>query len=389
MRVAVLTSLYPSPPHPFEGIFAERRWRAMAGRGHELTVIQPLPYSPPLLTRGRRAHLRGTPGLEDRCGITVHRPRYLHVPGLAVFNAGGFVRASTGWVRRLRPEIVVADYAWPAAAALPHLSRSDIPGVICARGSDLRIATENPRLRMRFVRALRSSAGWCGVAEHLVAELDRLAELPGKGRLVPNGVDLELFRIRPSRDIRWELGIPLHASLILVVGHLIPRKDPVLSLETFASIAESLTTPQIVFIGDGPLRDQVHARARELGVAHQITIDGELPPERLAEWYAAADCLLLSSSWEGRPNVVLEALASGLPVLATDSQGSAELLGRFPEMIVASRDPRRLGDSLRNLLAAPPDSALLRDTALPFSWQSSCDALEACLDDAMLGARRS
>jgi glycosyltransferase involved in cell wall biosynthesis len=241
---------------------------------------------------------------------------------------------------------------------------------------------------MRFIRALQASAGWCGVAEHLVAELDRFSERPGKGRVVPNGVDLELFQIRPKRGIRWELGIPLDARLILVVGHLIPRKDPMLALETFAAIERSLQAPQIAFIGDGPLRDQIRARARQLGMAHQLSIGGELPPESLAEWYSAADCLLLCSSWEGRPNVVLEALASGLPVLATHSQGSAELLGRFPEMIVDSRDPDRLGRSLRSLLAAPPDSEALRGAALPFSWEKSCKTLEACLDDAVHGARQ-
>jgi glycosyltransferase involved in cell wall biosynthesis len=282
--------------------------------------------------------------------------------------------------------VVVADYAWPAAAALPGLSARQMPGVISVRGSDLRIATEDPRLRDHFVHALSISAGWCGVGQHLVAELDRLAGRPGSGRLVPNGVDVSLFRLRPMRDARWELDAPQDATLILVVGHLIPRKDPMLALDTFASISDSLQNPRIVFVGDGPLRDRLVARAEELGVSRFMTSCGELPPERLAHWYAAADIMLLCSSWEGRPNVVLEALAAGLPVVATHCPGSAELLEGFPAMVADSRDPLRLGRRVLSLIADPPDPELLRSTALPFSWEACCEALEACLEEAKRGA---
>jgi glycosyltransferase involved in cell wall biosynthesis len=387
MRVAVLTSLFPSPQRPFEGVFAERRWRVMADRGHSVTVVQPLPYSPPLVVRGTRAALRKAPRQAWQNGMLVHRPRYLHVPGCPVWNARRFVGVGGRACRDLGPEVVVADYAWPAAAVVPRLHRTGVPGVVSARGSDLRIAGSHATLERLFIQALQASAGWCGVAEHLVREMDRMAERPGRGRLVPNGVDADLFQIRPRPAARSQLGLDPDSTVVLVVGHLIPRKDPLLALRTFASAAPSLADARLVFIGDGPLLSELRGEARQLGIDDRTSTPGVESPSRLAQWYAATDCLLLCSSWEGRPNVVLEALACGRPVLATHTDGSAELLHEHPAFLADDRDPGRLGQRLLRLLDDPPDPARLRDSVLPLTWQSSCDVLEECLRTAISGDR--
>jgi glycosyltransferase involved in cell wall biosynthesis len=387
MRVTVLTSLYPTPVRPFEGVFVEHRWRAMSRRGHDVAVVQPLPLAPPLLARGHRAELRRVPTLAHQHGITVIRPRYLHVPNLPLWNARRFSRAGGTALRKLQPEVVVADYAWPAAAAVPTLHASAIPAVISARGSDLRIAAARPRLERELVRALQSAAGWCGVARHLVVALDRLAGKPGEGRVVFNGIDTELFRIRPRREARERLGISTEATVVLSVGHLIPRKDPLLALDTFATLTDRLEEPLLVLVGDGPLRRQLEDRVLGLGLVERVAFEGEQPQQRIADWYSAADCLLLCSSWEGRPNVVLESLACGLPVLATRTAGSSELLGRFPEMIADSRQPEELASRLLALLHSTPDPGDLRASVRASTWERSAEALERLLQDAVRGRR--
>ena len=108
-----------------------------------------------------------------------------------------------------------------------------------------------------------------------------------------------------------------------------------------------------------------------------------MPPEELAAWYAAADVLLLTSRREGRPNVVLEALASGRPVVATAAGGTSELLRGLEErVLVRSREPEAIGAALARALRDPLPSETLRRAAEPYSWERGLDALEACLEAA-------
>jgi teichuronic acid biosynthesis glycosyltransferase TuaC len=395
MRISVLTSLYPGPPKPLEGIFAERRWLGMQQRGHRIRIVQPLPRAPGPLAWGEWARIAAMPARERRSGIEVRRPRYLHLPRLARRNAAGFVRVG---MRALfgdcspaeEPEVVVGDYAWPAAMAATPLRERGIPFLINGRGSDVVQVSADANLREELASSLRVAGNWCGLSHDLVGRMDRLGGVEGRGRLVPNGVDFDLFRPRDRGEARARLELPPGVPIVLVVGYLIARKDPLLALEGFARAMESMQSKgskesegHCVFVGRGPLRDEVEARAGGLGLADRVHLVGEVSPDALAPWYAAADCLLLCSSGEGRPNVVLEALASGRPVVATAAGGTAEILeGWHDEMLVVERTPEAVAAKLAPILVAPPDAERVRASVALFSWEESCAALEESLAQA-------
>jgi glycosyltransferase involved in cell wall biosynthesis len=375
MRIGVLTSLYPGPTRPYEGIFAERRWTLMQARGHRIAVVHPLPLTPPAIAgpRARWRAIAGLPEREERGGIPIRRPRYLHLPRLALGNARRFARAGLGELGE--PELVVCDYAWPAAYAARELAHRRIPCVISGRGSDVLQVREQPRLAQELAGCLRAAGHWCAVSADLVRAMDALGGKPGQGVLVPNGVDCELFQPRERGPARRALGLPEERPLVLVVGHLIPRKDPMLALAAFERGAPSEAL--LVFLGRGELEEELARRA-----GARVRLVGERPPEELATWYAAADLLLLTSRREGRPNVVLEALASGRPVLATDAGGTAEILAGEPRMLAATRDPGELGRRLAELLVTPPAPERCRALVSALSWERALDALERCLEAA-------
>jgi glycosyltransferase involved in cell wall biosynthesis len=390
MRIAVLTSLYPSAVRPYEGIFAERRWSAMRARGHDVYVVHPLPRAPlsfvgRLVGRPQWGDIARMAAREELSGIAIDRPRYAHIPGRALANARAFARS--GVARILagpRPDAVVADYAWPAAAAWSELAGQRLPFLIHGRGSDVLQVAAEPALRAELALALRSSGHWAAVSRHLVDAMDELASAPGRGRLIPNGVDLARFPIKDRDRARHRLGVAAAPVLVLVVGHLIPRKDPLLALEAFAS---ALPAPAVlVFVGAGELEAAVRARARELGVTERVRLIGQAPPDVLADWYGACDVLLLTSSREGRPNVVLEALSAGRRVLATDAGGTKELLLDLDgagARLAHTRVPRELGEELRRVVEGPHDPERLRASVAPLSWDASLTALEQALASAV------
>lgn len=355
----------------------------MVKRGHDVFVVQPLPRAPvgplgSLLGRPHWSEIARMPRQEFRDGIPIERPRYLHVPGRALANADGFARA--GCSRLLGAatcDVVVCDYAWPAARAAAQLRAACLPTLINGRGSDVLQVAETPKLAQALGQCLRDAGNWCAVSQDLVDAMDRLAGGPARGVLVPNGVDLDQFEMRDRSFARQRLGLASEGTLVLVVGHLIGRKDPLLALDAFARAA--LANARIAFVGAGALRPALDQRARELNLGDRFTLRGEVPSASLCDWYNASDVLLLTSSREGRPNVVLEALACGRPVLATDAGGTAELLVGLPQCLVDSRDPEVIGRALVSLLRNPPTSQRCRAQVEGLSWEQSLDALEGCL----------
>jgi len=383
VRVRVVTSLYPGAPRPFEGIFAERRWLGMRARGHEVRVLHPQPRTFWPLSLAY-AEIHRMPREELRAGIAVRRPRYTHLPGRALGNAERFARCALAHLDLLsdreRPDVVVCDYAWPASALAPYLAERGVPCVVSGRGSDVLEVAGEAGLAAPLARNLRAAGHWCGVSAELVETMDRLAQRPGRGVLVPNGVDTQLFAPRERAAARRELGRASDEPWVLVVGHLIARKDPALALEAFRRAG--LERARLFFLGRGPLAGELGRRIGEAGLAQRVELVGEVSPEDLARWYAAAHAVLLTSRREGRPNVVLEALASGRPVVATAAGGTAEVVAD-ERMLVRSRDPAELGARLAALVADPPGPAALAASVAHLSWAASLDALEALLEAAV------
>ena len=126
----------------------------------------------------------------------------------------------------------------------------------------------------------------------------------------------------------------------------------------------------LAIVGDGPERPRIEALARRLGVADRLRLLGRMPQQQLPEIYSAADLLVHPSSREGWPNVLLESMACGTPVVATNFDGPAEIVAA-PEAgrIVAEATPTGLAEAIRELLAAPPTREATRRYAEGFDWQ--------------------
>jgi glycosyltransferase involved in cell wall biosynthesis len=170
-----------------------------------------------------------------------------------------------------------------------------------------------------------------------------------KLRVIPNGVDVAALSAPAGERfrIRRELGIAPAEFMWLAVGRLLPQKDYATLLQAFQAMRSA--PARLLIAGRGPLLDELRQRAQQLGITPQVTFLGVR--QDIAALLAAADGFVLSSAWEGMPNVVMEALAAAAPVVATQVGGVSELVETGKSgLLVPPRNPGALSQAMRQLM---------------------------------------
>ncbi len=214
----------------------------------------------------------------------------------------------------------------------------------------LRVADPNPRriwLERKLVGNARMVACVSGsVRQFALEEIGIEAE---KLRVIPNGLNPADYESVQPIDLAT-VGVPQGRRMLLCVGRLHEQKGYDWLLKFAPEMLFRLPEHDLVFVGDGPERDRLKSMAAESGMGQRIHFVGFR--DDVPRWLAAADLLLLPSRWEGMPNVVLEAMASGRPVVATASHGVAELLGELaPDQLVPLGDASEFQQKVLSLLA--------------------------------------
>ena len=388
MHILTFSTLYPSAARPQHGIFVETRLRKLVESGHvRARVVAPCPWFPFASPRfGQYAAFARTPRSEVRHGIEIDHPRYplpprigMNVAPLVLYSAIlPFLR------RQLREgqqfDLIDAHYFYPDGVAAVLLGRAlGRPVVVTARGSDLNLIAgyAGPRRWMRW--AAQRADGLIAVSNGLKQRLVELGVGVERVTVLRNGVDLALFRPGDRAAARQALG--LTRPTLLAVGTLVALKRHHLMIEALTR----LPAVEFVIVGEGPEAAAIGKLAGERRVAERVRMLGRVPQDRLPAIYSAADALLLVSRHEGWPNVLLESMACGTPVVVSDLPGITDIVGAAEAgRVVADATPDRIADAVSALLAAPPSRADTRRYAERFDWQSTTDGqfnlFEAVLD---------
>jgi glycosyltransferase involved in cell wall biosynthesis len=208
------------------------------------------------------------------------------------------------------------------------------------------------------------------------AELGRLLREAGvageKLHTVYNGIDFATFKPEARAAARNELGLPPDGPVLLFVGNFLPVKNPLLLVDAHAELCRRQQVPkcQLVMVGGGPMEPEIRARAASGGFAGQVVLAGRKQSGEVARYMQAADLLCLPSENEGVPNVILEAFASGLRVVASRVGGIPEVLCQDALGRLFVRGNRQeLQSAIAELLAEPPQTDTIRNHALHFSWE--------------------
>jgi glycosyltransferase involved in cell wall biosynthesis len=368
-RVLVVAGWYPSPEAPIDGVFVREHARAAALR-HEVVVlaIRAASGPGPLVIR--------TDGVED--GLRTVRIRHRALPGP---TAGAlYVPAARRALRGLeaegfRPDVIHGHVYAAGLLGVLLARRRGIPVVISEHFSGFQLGTVSRAQGAMARAAFRGAAVVCPVSESLRAALAPYAPHT-RMRVVPNVVDTELFA--PSE--RPAIGEGEDVTL-LCVGLLDEIKGVGTLLRALAMARERGGRLRLDLVGGGPRRPDYERLADELGLRAAVAFHGPLPKAEVAARMRTADVLVAPSLTETFGVVVAEALASGLPVVATRVGALPELVGDRAGRLVAPGDPAALADAL---LAPPPRSAAVADEMRRrFSRDAIAEAWSAVYEEVL------
>lgn len=341
MNVLFVSNLYPNRLEPTRGVHNAQQVAALA-KLCTLRVIAPthrvVPDEP-----------------------TVSHPRFRHVPLLSRrWNGWLFARAIEPIVRRERFDVVLVNWAYPDAYGVMLVSQAHgFPFVTTVQGSDVNVLFANSKRRRQVLCALRASRAVLCRSEALRSTL---ASHGIDAITVYNGIDQDTFRPLGRAASCHGLGLDPSRRRILFVGNLLPVKGPGVLAAAAPGDAET------VFVGDGTERT---------GPGRRV---GARPHREIPLWMNASDVLCLPSLHEGLPNVALEALACGIPVVASRVGGVPEIVhDGVNGLLVPPNDPQALRRALEHALTMRWDRSALRASVKRFDWDLNASAVHSVL----------
>ena len=359
LKVAVVTPIFPIPAQPYRG-HSEYQILLALSKHADVNVICPFPRYPrwfqPTFDH-RRPDLSYSPP-----GVATQYFEYPALPGLTrCINGLVCAKYLEAYFRERVPDVACNFWLYPEGYATVAVARRlGIPAVVCSVGSDLN-RIPDPASRWLTRLAMKRAAFVVTKGEYLRQQAIRMGINARKVRNVPNGCDPSVFHPADRSAARAQLAVADEHELVLFVGRLDPQKGIVELLKAFDSLVSRRPNLRLVYVGDGPADEHLRNVARDFALEDRILLAGACPSQKVAQWLAAANVLALPSYAEGCPNVVIEALNCGRPVIATNVGGIPELVNEKSGILVPPRDSQALAGAIKTAMERKWDERLISD----------------------------
>lgn len=385
LKILTFTTLYPNSVQPRHGIFIQERLRHLAKMDDiSIQVVAPVPWFPFKSKRfGKYSLFSQVPKSEVLSNLKVIHPKFPVLPKIGmsispILLAGFTYRA----IRKIQKQgydfdVIDCHYFYPDGVAAVLLGKIlKKPVMVTARGSDINLIPNYYLPRKLIQWAAKNAQSVATVSENLKEKIALLGISLSKINVFRNGVDLKKFTPLEREKIRKQLNVS--GFVMLSVGNLIELKGHHLVIEALSRL-EGAT---LFIAGEGEMQRKLKLLANDLNVSDRVIFTGNVTQSELCELYNAADVLVLASSREGMANVVLESLACGTPVIATDVGGNREVVqNNEMGLILSDRSTESIVTGVQSILKKGRSRERIRAYAESLSWSEVSLQLKQCFNN--------
>jgi len=330
-KILTYTTLFPNSVQPLWGHFVLERMRHLLPFA-DVTVIAPVPYFPKIRLNRRWFEFASVPRTEQLNGFVVDHPRYLVLPKIGMFTHAlsmflGSLSQARKYLSAKSCDLIDAHYVYPDGLAAVMLgAKLRKPVVVTARGSDINVFAELRTIRPLIRAVLHRADAIVAVSEDLKKRMIALGCPSEKITVIENGVDTDQFRPFSKLECRRRLALPETRPIVLSVGHLKEVKGFHLLIDAIGRLRQTIPNVLLVIVGEGIYRKRLQKQIAKSNLQDNVWLVGSRPHADLPFWYSAADLFCIASSSEGWPNVLLEAMGCGLPVMAPRAWSAPEIV---------------------------------------------------------------
>jgi glycosyltransferase involved in cell wall biosynthesis len=377
MRITVVTSYFPTSARPYGGNSAFQTLRLLKPYA-SIEVVCPLERYPNIPGLKPARYERADPAWQP----PEFKTTYVEYPAIPIvtrpFNGRVCARMVLPYVRLSRPDLILSYWLYPDGYAAVRVGRElGVPVIVGAIGSDIR--RRNDPITIRLVRQTMLQAdAVITVSEELRQRAIAQGIPADKVTAIRNGCDTSVFHPGDRAVARGQVGCDAQSELIVYAGNLLASKGLGELMEAFLELAKSRPRLRLAIVGQGPYGETLERRAAAAGMEDRVTMPGRRDATGIAQWMRAADVFCLPSYSEGCPNVVVEALACGRPVVATRVGGIPELVHGNCGILIPPRDVEELRGALDSALSKRWDGEEIARTSTR-SWDTvAAETLAVC-----------
>ncbi len=368
MKILVLTNLFPLPWEPNRAAFNRQQFESLA-QDCAVKVIIVVSFIDFLRNYGKTAR-------HTRNGIEIEYLCYFYIPGFARFTYATTLFLTLLFklrqIRKFAPDCALLSWAYPDAVAGTAISRLlNIPAVIKVHGSDINMHAQMKWRAGQILWSMRHAAAVMSVSRDLADKIELLGVNREKVRVIYNGVNKAKFRPVARSEARLALQLPQEREIIIFVGNLKPEKGCNDLLEAFSILAAKRNSVDLYYIGSGVSAEFIQAKAVSSGLGNRVHMVGSIGHDKLPLWICCSNLVALPSHNEGVPNVLLESMACGIPVVATRVGGIPEVVPPEAGILCQSQDIAGLEKALNDCLEKDWNSQAILDSVDKFSWENN------------------
>ena len=378
MKILIITNLYKNRKEPGKAQFHTQQFKALSEMC-DIEIVSPIPYF--------QFSKNEVPLKDEVDGIKVFYPRYLVIPKIMrslywLFFYVGVINC----VRKIQEEfdfdVILSMWAYPDGVGSYFIGKNlKKLVVIGSLGSDINVYRKSFKRRNLIACAMKRCAKVIVVSSDLKNKIMAMGVDEQKITVLHNGIQEDVFKPMDKAQCRNELGLPLDKRIVLHVGNHVYVKGVDILIDAAKDLSDEYC---VAMVGDGVLTETLKKIVKDGSYKAEVLFAGRKSHDEIPKWINAADVFCLSSRNEGQPNVVLEALACGVPVVASRVGGIPEIINsEYLGVLVGSENPNALFQGIIAAFEKQWDQDVICRRVEGYTWKDNAEELSKILKEAI------